>query len=172
MKYKLMIKTHLVTNLKYLCVTTKNDYHSYKGSGTAWKKHLKENGNLVKTNLIFETDDKDLFFKVCKEKSAEYDVVNSPEWANLIVEHGSGEYLYDEDGKRIFKNVGAYTYEEREEWNSLDWYECSVCGARMTGTAFKTHKKCSLNEHFEMIKFDINEWKKQFIKGDKNEDSW
>lgn len=31
--YKLMIKTHNVTGKKYLCITRRDDYISYKGSG-------------------------------------------------------------------------------------------------------------------------------------------
>lgn len=35
--YKLMIKTHNKTNLKYLCITKRDDWKGYTGSGGIWK---------------------------------------------------------------------------------------------------------------------------------------
>ena len=32
--YKLMIKQHNITGLKYLCITKKDDYVKYTGSGS------------------------------------------------------------------------------------------------------------------------------------------
>jgi hypothetical protein len=90
--HKLMIKTHLISGLKYLCYTRTSGilYDNYKGSGTRWKKHLKKHGDLIKTELIFETTDKDEFKRVAIQKSIEFDVVNSNDWANLKIEEGDG----------------------------------------------------------------------------------
>jgi hypothetical protein len=90
--HKLMIKTHLDSGLKYLCYTTTCGviYDNYKGSGVLWKKHLKKYGDNIKTELIFETTDKDEFKKVATEKSIEYNIVNSDVWANLKIEEGDG----------------------------------------------------------------------------------
>lgn len=91
-KHKLMIKTHLVTGLKYLCYTKSDGdkYKNYKGSGILWKKHLKKYGDNISTELIFETDNKEEFRLVALEKSIEFDVIKSKDWANLKNEEGDG----------------------------------------------------------------------------------
>lgn len=163
MKYKLMIKTHLLTDMKYLCVTIKDNYHSYSGSGRAWKKHLKEHGNLQKTQLVFETNDKLEFSKKCLEKSIEFDIVNSPEWANLIFEYGAGEYEYDSNGKRKIKankKFDEMTEQERKEFEEFcrtsKWFECSICRSITTENSFygSTHRKCREKSNFEMIPYN------------------
>lgn len=92
--YKLMIKTHNTTRLKYLCVTQNEDHDKYSGSGVYWKNHIKEHGKYdVTTEVIFSTECKDELHRECLKYSALYDVVESNEWANLIPESG-----YDYDG--------------------------------------------------------------------------
>jgi hypothetical protein len=90
--HKLMIKQHRDTKLKYLCYTRKEgtEYDLYPGSGIEWLKHLNEYGENIETTLIFETDSKQEFKKYAKTKSIEWDIVNSPEWANLKLEEGDG----------------------------------------------------------------------------------
>ncbi len=162
MKYKLMIKTHLHTGLKYLCVTTRKEYHKYSGSGIEWKKHLKENGRSWSTELVFESDDKEEFSKVCLEQSMLNDIVNSPNWANSMIEHGGGEYPVDSNGNRITAPpVSKFSSEEEmlEFCRTSKWFECSVCGARMTEGAFTGlgHKKCKQNSSFKMIPYEYQE---------------
>ena len=51
----LMVKTHIVTGLKYLCkrVTTSDSKAiSYKGSGKYWKNHLKIHGKNINTEIL------------------------------------------------------------------------------------------------------------------------
>jgi hypothetical protein len=89
MKYKLMVKKHAITGLKYLCMTIKKDWQSYRGSGVYWKSHLREHGREhVITELIFETDDHKEFKKRCLVVSDSLDVVKSEEYANLMPETG------------------------------------------------------------------------------------
>ncbi len=159
MKYKLMIKTHQITGLKYLCVTTRNNYHEYSGSGKAWKDHLIKNGRKWNTELIFESDDIIEFSRMCLEKSLEYNIVGSTDWANIILEHGGGEYPVDETGHRIQRVRQELTKEELDEIaRTSNWYECSVCNARMTELAFINHR-C---KNFSMIPFDYQEYQKTF----------
>lgn len=87
---RLLIKTHNKTGLKYLCKTEKTDWESYLGSGKYWRRHLKQHGNDIKTELLFETENKDDFRKFAKQKSIEFDIINSNEWANLVNEEGDG----------------------------------------------------------------------------------
>jgi hypothetical protein len=94
MKYKIMIKTHSKTKLKYLCVTHNEDYEKYKGSGLYWKNHLKIHGSeYIDTELLYETECKEELRNKGLYYSSLYDVVESSEWANLIPETG-----YDYDG--------------------------------------------------------------------------
>ena len=86
--FYLMIKTHNKTGLKYLCKCTNKDPYKYKGSGVYWKRHLKEHGLDIKTEVIFQTEDLDEFNHVCLKYSKEFNVKDSSEWANLIEETG------------------------------------------------------------------------------------
>ena len=90
--HKLMIKTHNITGLKYLCYTRSEgkEYDNYKGSGKIWKRHLKKYGDSITTELIFESLFFDEFKKIAIEKSIEYDIVSSDLWANLKIEEGDG----------------------------------------------------------------------------------
>jgi hypothetical protein len=83
--YKLMIKTHCITGLKYLCYTQKDDHESYH-----WRRHLREHGKIITTQLIFETNDYQEFVQVARQKSIEFNVVENPQWANLKHEEGDG----------------------------------------------------------------------------------
>lgn len=88
--HKLLLKTHNKTGLKYLCYTQKIDHDSYPGSGVAWKAHLNEHGYDFSTILLFETSDYDEFKRIAIQKSLEFNVVESDEWANLKLEEGDG----------------------------------------------------------------------------------
>ena len=159
MKYKLMIKTHNLTGLKYLCVTTRENYVSYTGSGIEWKKHLKEHGRKFKTELIYESDDIISFSDTCIRISREYNIVESNEWANKVIESGSGEYPVDQFGNRIKRNKNNLTDDELDNIaKSSKWFMCSVCHCRMTEGAFKGHKCID----YIKVPFDYNEWQKQF----------
>jgi hypothetical protein len=90
----LCIKTHSVTGLKYFCKTTKNDYHSYPGSGIYWRRHLKEHGCSFTTELLgFYTNKEECNAEAIKF-SIDYNIVKAagPDgkkiWANMIIENG------------------------------------------------------------------------------------
>lgn len=87
---RLLIKTHNVTGLKYLCKCTTDGYLTYTGSGTRWLNHLKVHGKNLSTQILFECDDKELFSIVAGEYSRKLDVVRSQDFANLIPETGDG----------------------------------------------------------------------------------
>lgn len=57
--YYLYIKTHNITGLKYLGQTSKQDPHTYRGSGTDWKEHLNQFGHTVSTEILTECSSKD-----------------------------------------------------------------------------------------------------------------
>jgi hypothetical protein len=84
----LYIKTH-ATGLKYLGKTV-GDPYKYKGSGTHWLRHLNKHGEEHTTEILFETDDKELFKEKALYYSNLYNVVESKEWANIVPEQGDG----------------------------------------------------------------------------------
>jgi len=87
--YKLYVKTHQVTGLKYLGYTKQNPF-VYKGSGKYWKLHLKKHGNQVHTEILFETTDKDKIKETGIYYSQLWNVVSNDGWANLRIEEGDG----------------------------------------------------------------------------------
>ena len=84
-------KTHNKTGLKYLGKTTR-DPHIYSGSGLYWKRHIKEHGNDVSTEILFQTEDKEEFKKIALEYSLKFNIVESKEWANIREENGHGGF--------------------------------------------------------------------------------
>jgi hypothetical protein len=90
MSYKLYIKTHSVTGLKYLGFTAKEDAHKYTGSGFHWRKHLKVHGKYYTTEILLETDDLQLIREQGTHYSQLWDIVKSDHWANEKPETGPG----------------------------------------------------------------------------------
>ena len=90
MSFKLYVKTHTLTGLKYLGFTAKADAHKYTGSGFHWKAHLRVHGKEYTTEILLETTD----LQVIREQGAYYsqlwDIVKSPYWANEKPETGPG----------------------------------------------------------------------------------
>jgi hypothetical protein len=88
--YYLMVKTHNVTGLKYLCQTKKTDPHKYLGSGKYWRLHLKVHGNDIHTDILRECISKTELRDWGIHYSNLWDVTKSNEWANLKDELGDG----------------------------------------------------------------------------------
>jgi hypothetical protein len=101
----LMIKTHNITGLKYLCKTSTDNIrkcYRYLGSGTFWKRHLNKYGKDISTIIIESSDNMKFFSQRALYWSDFYDVVNSKEWANLVPENGNN--LNDRSYKQMIKN--------------------------------------------------------------------
>jgi hypothetical protein len=86
----LYVKTHNKTGLKYLGKTTKSDPHAYKGSGSEWKKHLREHGEDYTTKIIRECQTNQELNQWGRYYSDLWNVTESTEWANRIPETGGG----------------------------------------------------------------------------------
>lgn len=114
--YRLMIKTHNVTGLKYICQSSRIDYINYTGSGLYWKKHLSKHGPDFSTEILFETTDKDELKRQGIYYSNKFNVVHSDEWANLVPEQGDGGYtanlqsFKDSMSKRDYKGPNNPNY--------------------------------------------------------------
>lgn len=86
----LYVKTHNKTGLKYLGKTVKKDPHSYPGSGKLWRRHLDKHGYDYSTEILLETDDINELKNSGIYYSNLWNVVESDEWANLVIERGDG----------------------------------------------------------------------------------
>lgn len=85
----LLVMEHNITGLKYFCKTTLLDrVHRYKGSGVVWTKHMREHGFDVKVGLLGFYIDEDRCLNAAKTFSIENNIVDSDEWANLVIETG------------------------------------------------------------------------------------
>lgn len=112
MTYRLMIKTHNATNLKYLCITKREKYEEYLGSGTEWRKHLKKYGNDISTSVLFCSEDYPEFLEACLYYSALYDVALNEEFANVIPERGYDNYMGFNIGESNLTTWWKYATEE------------------------------------------------------------
>lgn len=88
--YHLMVKTHRITGLKYLCQTARKNPHKYKGSGLYWKRHLKVHGADFDTHIILKCYTKSAIREWGLYYSKLWSVVESKQWANMIPETGVG----------------------------------------------------------------------------------
>jgi hypothetical protein len=85
----LLVMEHNVTGMKYFCKTTLfYRIRSYKGSGVAWTKHLKEHGNDVKVTVHGFYLNEHTCVAAAKSFSVANNIVESDEWANLVIETG------------------------------------------------------------------------------------
>jgi len=83
----LYVKTHNKTGLKYFGKTTRDPFN-YNGSGLYWLRHLKIHGNDISTEIIGYYTDREQLMQFAIEFSIKNNIVESHEWANLIVENG------------------------------------------------------------------------------------
>lgn len=102
--YSLYIKTHLKTGLKYLGQTSK-DPMIYCGSGIDWKKHLREHGNDITTQILYQGSDREEMKRLGRYYSDLWEVAKSSEWANRIPETGGGSTPSDETRKIISEKL-------------------------------------------------------------------
>jgi len=84
----LMVKQHRITGLKYFCKTIKKDPYKYKGSGIRWCNHLKKHGRNVDTLWCMLFYNKEELVEYAINFSKENNIVESDEWANLVIEDG------------------------------------------------------------------------------------
>ncbi len=125
----LMIKQHNVTGLKYFHKTILLDkIDTYHGSGIYWKRHLKKHGNDWSNIWVSEvfTDKSDLV-EFATLVSEMFNIVESDEWANLVIENGisggainNGVILTEEHKAKISKShIGKHVSDETKNKMSM-----------------------------------------------------
>jgi hypothetical protein len=118
----LYVKKHSVTGLLYFGKTTLIDPKNYLGSGKYWRNHLNIHGKDIETiwcELFTDYNDLTDFAELF---SSFFDIVKSPNWANLIAENGldggsdkgrPGHTFSEESRKKIsLANTGRIVSEE------------------------------------------------------------
>ena len=138
--YKLYLKEHKNTGLKYLGYTKREDCHQYQGSGVYWKKHIKKHGYSVQTKILFETNNKDELKKMGMYYSNLWNVSDNPSFANLKTEEGiSGSYSLEtrmkmsESAKKRGAPKTAWTSEDVSEMNRITWSNPEIRRKRLEG---------------------------------------
>lgn len=84
----LYVKTHNKTGMKYFGKTSRENPHSYSGSGKYWIRHLEKYGYDFSTEIIGTFESKEECSNFAINFSIENDIVRSQSWANLINENG------------------------------------------------------------------------------------
>lgn len=117
----LYIKQHQITGLKYFGQTRQNPF-SYKGSGKLWLRHIGKYGrSKIDTLSVWSYHEKDIeeAKKTALEFSINENIVESDEWANLMiedVERGLSSYVFTEEAKqRIRDGKQRSGYKHSEE---------------------------------------------------------
>ena len=117
--YYLMVKTHNITGLKYLCQPSKQDPYSYLGSGIEWTNHLKQYGRTIRTEVLLETTDKQLLNNTGRYYSTYYKITTAVDnygnriWANAIPETGGGPGITPENSRKLFAS-GNHPFQNKE----------------------------------------------------------
>ena len=151
-------KTHNKTGLQYLGKTIRDPY-KYPGSGLYWKRHLKEHGNDVTTEVLFQSEDKEEFKRVSIEYSKKLNIVESNQWANFREETGHGGFSKEAQMKgfenghmKRSKAGGKAAVEKGLVWNT----ETSKSAGSNGGKANKGKPKSE--EHKERLR---ETWRKK-----------
>ena len=120
LKYKLMLKQHFETGISYLCITKQKRWKEYTGSGVRWKSLLDKIPSPILTHLLFTIDSSEELSLVAAYYSGLFDVVNNPDFANLVPEYG---YEGNEFNFEMWKS-------SRTQEELLDFYATRAAGLR------------------------------------------
>lgn len=97
----LYIKTHLSTGLKYFGKTILQDPHKYKGSGKMWLNHIRKHAYNVSTEIVGYYANKDECISAALKFSINNNIVESKDWANLVIENGIDGGLRTNSGENF-----------------------------------------------------------------------
>jgi hypothetical protein len=165
----LLILTHNVTGMKYLC-KREGDWTNYCGSGPTWKLHLKRHGKDISRELVKSFDNKDEFREYSTELSIKLDVVNSNEWANKKLEEGDGGNTVG--GLRCYNNdmVNAFYTEgsQPEGWVKGRWDTHNFSSEKQSNKSKKSTWRGSELNREQMRQLGLKNKGRPGFKGDLN----
>lgn len=135
---------------------TINSCGKYTGSGTRWKHHLRKHGPNSDTLIIESSDSKDDITQTGLELSEQWDIVNSPEFANLVPEGAESnsqpmqcpevrakaaasmkEFWKTPSQKMIDAIVERTTRRNRGDYTEAELEAHRACSKRQTGKTMK-----------------------------------
>ena len=118
----LYIKQHTVTGMLYFGKTVQKDPITYRGSGKLWTLHFRKHGkDSIETLWYCLFTEIETLVKTALHFSIQNDIVNSTNWANLMLEsglNGSEGYKFTEEQKlnmSIAQRNITRTYVQTEE---------------------------------------------------------
>lgn len=114
----LYVKTHNTTGLKYFGKTETKDPYKYLGSGKYWLRHLKAYGNDISTEVIATFEDRDEASYFAIEYSKTHNIVESNEWANLMMETVKDGVLGYSHTKETKEKFSEYS---KNRWNDTNF---------------------------------------------------
>jgi len=155
--YYLYVKVHNITGLRYLGQTKQNP-HSYKGSGVDWEKHIKLFGYNVDTIILLSTVNINERNYWGRYYSLLWNVVSAQDdfgnkiWANRIPESGGGggNKLSTQERIRLGKKSVAKQILE----NKHNWSKKGVENANYNKRIYKFENIMS-GEVIEMTQYDF-----------------
>lgn len=103
----LYLKTHNQTGLKYLGKTENEDPAAYQGSGLLWGRHIRKYGYDVTTEILKECKTNEEVKEWGLYYSDLWNVVESPEFANLKPESGNGGPVSSDGASKISQKIKA-----------------------------------------------------------------
>jgi hypothetical protein len=106
----LYIKQHTITGKLYFGKTTKNP-EKYLGSGRYWTKHIEKHGKEHVVNLWYCLfyDEEDCT-KFALEFSNNHHIVESDDWANLMLENGATGGAVKNNHLKIYNKTRSHEY--------------------------------------------------------------
>ena len=121
----LYIKQHSITKLKYFGRTIKNPW-KYNGSGTYWTQHIKKHGvEFVETIAVFEFETQDDCSRFALDFSNKNRIVESTEWANLVLEDGMARYTGKSSEKHSTTMIEKWkdsSYRNKQHQSKIDYW--------------------------------------------------
>lgn len=161
------------SGLKYLGITTQNPY-KYYGSGIFWRRHLKKYKygiKKIKTEILYESESQEDIEIKGLYYSNLWNVIENPEFANLISESGYGGKLIGLSENARQNNILSHSKKIKQydlEGNFLKEFNSLKDAATITKSNRSQISKCCRNLSFsangfrysflnEELVLDINE---------------
>jgi hypothetical protein len=143
LRFKLMLKQHYETGINYLCITKRNNWQRYKGSGIRWNRLIKKHPSEIYTTLIYSSNNIEEFNSICVAYSNLLNVKGSSIFANLIDEMGYDKQNWGIIGQEALKKKnnrgGCCTTKwalENKENHLINCSNAGKLGGKIVGSMF------------------------------------